>query len=299
MRDRRQGVRLRLVARLGREGAAPAGRALRARRVATSASTARTSSAWGSCRCSSRTASRPSRSGSTGEETFDLAPLEEGARTLKVTTSGGQGVRGARPDRHAERVALLPPRRHPALRPARPAAVRLTRLTLLIDQSINLPYGTAGDSAAEHSSEERREQLIGCRGHRVRRQRLPRHEHHRDREAGRHLAAVRLRAVSEQARAVSGGERRGGGPDTRRVRRGGPRAGDAPRSASTPWARPTSSCSRTARRSCSSTRRTPLPAIPALREPIRREFMALFDDVGRLSGARRRRSGTSWRTGCC
>ena len=27
--------------------------------------------------------------GLTGEETFDLAPLEEGARTLKVTTEGG------------------------------------------------------------------------------------------------------------------------------------------------------------------------------------------------------------------
>ena len=60
--------------------------------------------------------------GLTGEETFDLAPLEEGAKTLKVTHLGGQGVRGARPHRHAERVALLPPRRHPPLRAARAAA---------------------------------------------------------------------------------------------------------------------------------------------------------------------------------
>jgi aconitate hydratase len=28
--------------------------------------------------------------GITGEETFDLAPLEEGAKTLKVSTSGGK-----------------------------------------------------------------------------------------------------------------------------------------------------------------------------------------------------------------
>ena len=33
--------------------------------------------------------SRPSRSGLTGEETFDLEPLEEGARTLGVSTDGG------------------------------------------------------------------------------------------------------------------------------------------------------------------------------------------------------------------
>ena len=60
--------------------------------------------------------------GLTGEETFDLAPLEDGAKTLKVTTSDGRRVRCTRAHRHAERVALLPPRRHPPLRPARLAA---------------------------------------------------------------------------------------------------------------------------------------------------------------------------------
>ena len=59
--------------------------------------------------------------GLTGEETFDLAPLEEGATTLEVTTSEGVDVRGPRAHRHAERVALLPPRRHPPLRAARAA----------------------------------------------------------------------------------------------------------------------------------------------------------------------------------
>ena len=51
--------------------------------------------------------------GLTGEETFDLEPLEEGARTLKVTPRRRRGglVRRARPHRHAERVAVLPRRR--------------------------------------------------------------------------------------------------------------------------------------------------------------------------------------------
>ena len=61
-RPRRQGVRLGLVARLGRQGAAAARRARRSSPRATSASTARTWSAWASCRCSSAPARAPSRS---------------------------------------------------------------------------------------------------------------------------------------------------------------------------------------------------------------------------------------------
>ena len=61
--------------------------------------------------------------GLTGKETFTLAPLEDGAKTLKVTADD-TGVRGARPDRHAERMAVLPPRRHPAFRAAADAAGR-------------------------------------------------------------------------------------------------------------------------------------------------------------------------------
>ena len=58
--------------------------------------------------------------GLTGFERFDLDPLEDGARTLRVTATPDDGepvsfeARGA--DRHAERVALLPRRRHPPLR---------------------------------------------------------------------------------------------------------------------------------------------------------------------------------------
>ncbi len=59
--------------------------------------------------------------GLTGRERFDLAPLEDGARTLKVTATPDCGrpdrVRDPRADRHPEGVALLPPRRHPPLRP--------------------------------------------------------------------------------------------------------------------------------------------------------------------------------------
>ena len=64
VRAGRQGVRLGLVARLGGEGAAAAGRALRAGAVVRAHPPLATSSAWASCRCSSPTASRSSRSAS-------------------------------------------------------------------------------------------------------------------------------------------------------------------------------------------------------------------------------------------
>ena len=63
LRARRQGVRLRLVARLGGEGPAPARRAVRDRRVLRAHPPLEPRRAWASCRCSSRTASRSSRSG--------------------------------------------------------------------------------------------------------------------------------------------------------------------------------------------------------------------------------------------
>ena len=69
--------------------------------------------------------------GLTGFETFDLAPLEEGARDAEGHGDArGRGrpgrVRRPRADRHAERVALLPPRRDSALRVAPAARPRLT-----------------------------------------------------------------------------------------------------------------------------------------------------------------------------
>ena len=67
------------LARLGGQGAAAARRALRDRRVVRAHPPLEPGRAWGSCRSSSRTASRWSHSGSTGQETFDLAPLEDGS----------------------------------------------------------------------------------------------------------------------------------------------------------------------------------------------------------------------------
>ena len=61
-------------------------------RSRTSGSTAPTWSGWGSCPCSSRTASRLESLGLAGEESFDLAPLEESARTLEVTARPGDGA---------------------------------------------------------------------------------------------------------------------------------------------------------------------------------------------------------------
>ena len=70
--------------------------------------------------------------GLTGLETFDLEPLEDGARELavKATPEGGgepDRVLRARADRHSQRVAVLPQRRDPALR-APPAAGARRRL---------------------------------------------------------------------------------------------------------------------------------------------------------------------------
>ena len=74
--------------------------------------------------------------GLTGHETFDVADVATRARaTTTVTaphaTDGDAGaVRRDGADRHAAGVALLPPRRHPPVRPA-PAARARRRLSTL------------------------------------------------------------------------------------------------------------------------------------------------------------------------
>ena len=73
--DRGQGIRQRLVARLGGQGPAAARRARGDRARATSGSTARTSSAWVSCRCSGRRARAPSRTALDGRETLTIRGL--------------------------------------------------------------------------------------------------------------------------------------------------------------------------------------------------------------------------------
>ena len=71
-RARGQGVRLRELARLGREGLAAARRARGDRRSRSSASIVRTSSGWVCCRCSSPTGESAATLGLTGHEVFRL-----------------------------------------------------------------------------------------------------------------------------------------------------------------------------------------------------------------------------------
>ena len=66
--------------------------------------------------------------GLTGEETLDLAPLEDGRHDAQGERRR-RGVRGPRSHRHAHRMALLPPRGDPALRAARPPCAADSRLT--------------------------------------------------------------------------------------------------------------------------------------------------------------------------
>ena len=68
--------------------------------------------------------------GLTGDETFDLEPLEDGARDAERDRHARGRRRpmefdGARAHRHAQGVAVLPPRRDPALRAAPAARPRL------------------------------------------------------------------------------------------------------------------------------------------------------------------------------
>ena len=101
VRAGRRGVRLGLVARLGRQGPQPARASASSSPGPTSASTAPTSSAWECCRCSSPRASRSSSLGLTGEETFDLAPLEDGRGDAEGDDLHRRRVRRARAHRHA------------------------------------------------------------------------------------------------------------------------------------------------------------------------------------------------------
>ena len=90
----RQGVRLGLLARLGGQGHRAARRAGGASPSRTSASTGPTSSAWASCRCSTRRARRAESLGLTGEETFDVVGVEamndggDVPRTVTVRADG-------------------------------------------------------------------------------------------------------------------------------------------------------------------------------------------------------------------
>ena len=120
-RRRRQGVRLRLVARLGREGPAAARRPRGDRRDVRADPPHQPRRAWASCRSSSCRARTSPRSGLTGRESFTIRGVE-GASTprsrLQVVARADDGrephVRGDLPHRRPDRARLLPQRRHPA-----------------------------------------------------------------------------------------------------------------------------------------------------------------------------------------
>ena len=124
---RRQGIRHRLVARLGGQGHEAARRPRRDRRRASSASTAPTWSAWACCRCSSPRASAGRRSASTATRSIrstgsrELKPRADAdVRDLPTPTARRARCRLLVPHRYARRARVLPQRRHPALRAAQP-----------------------------------------------------------------------------------------------------------------------------------------------------------------------------------
>ena len=125
-RPRRQGVRLGLLARLGGQGHAACSACAPSSPRASSASTAPTSSAWASSRSSSPTARARESLGLTGEETFAITGLASAERRRRsrarcTVRAGDKRVPRTRAHRHAQGGAVLPPRRHPAVRAA-PAA---------------------------------------------------------------------------------------------------------------------------------------------------------------------------------
>jgi len=90
LRTRRQGVRLRLVARLGREGPAPARHQVRDRRELR-ADPPVEPRRDGRAPLQFPDGEDAESLGLSGFETFDLAPVEDGARTLKVTATPADG----------------------------------------------------------------------------------------------------------------------------------------------------------------------------------------------------------------
>ena len=105
---------------------------------ASSASTARTWSAWASCRCSSTTAKTPSSLGLDGSEPFtidgvaDIQPRQD--VEVQVTRDGrieGELHRPL-PHRYVQRARIFPLGRHPPLR-AEEARRRVTRLEIAVE----------------------------------------------------------------------------------------------------------------------------------------------------------------------
>ena len=128
---RRQGIRHRQFARLGRQGHDAAGRQGGHRRELR-AHPPLQSDRHGRAAAAVHADGQNAQSlGLTGRETFEIVGLERGAAktvTVVATPDGGKPkrVRGAAAHRYAEGARLLPARRHPAVRaaPARAAPAR-------------------------------------------------------------------------------------------------------------------------------------------------------------------------------
>ena len=162
---------------------------------ASSASTARTSSAWACCRCSSPTARPPSRSGLTGEEEFEITGRRRAAECGRVAAARRdrrrrrQGVPGARADRHAQGGATtsatagscrsccasstadgprpwrVPPRRAPA-RPGRPQRIASNRTCRSVEAVVDAPRAppAAGRRRVERPPVRRSAAMTSTRG---------------------------------------------------------------------------------------------------------------------------------------
>ena len=117
--------------------------------------------------------------GLTGEETFTLDAARGGRAHARGHDGHRRLVRGARPDRHAERVAVLPRRGHPALRAARPAWLRTVPVRFITTTSASAaarptcsgcswscrrrPTGSRGASSSSRTTRARRaSRMRGC-----------------------------------------------------------------------------------------------------------------------------------------
>ena len=121
-RARRQGVRLRLVARLGRQGPEAARRARRDRRELRAHPPLEPGRHGHPAAAVRGRRVGVTRSASPGLEAFDIEAPAEGDRETTVTAITPEGetdeFQGDGSHRHAPGVELLPSRRHPAVRPA-------------------------------------------------------------------------------------------------------------------------------------------------------------------------------------
>ena len=156
----------------------------------------------------------------------------------------------------------------------------------------------AADTDPRKSAEERREEIVAVAIAPLRARGLQRHLDRGDRARRRHLPAVPLPPLPDQARAVPRLPRRADAPAHRRDLRATPRPAPRPGARSRRWARRTSSLLPTATRCSSRCRATPRAPI-RIQAHVREcygELVAPSRGLGRRAATR---CGSSSRTGCC